>query len=157
MLVNCSECKKEYDKKIAQIKLYKNSYCSSKCRSLHTTKIVTLSCKVCKKEAQRKPSELKRINNVFCSSVCANYYNNLGRKNNYKDGKSTYRDRAIKKYGLICAVKDCPIRASGIVSTKKMFDVDHIDGRKKGHDIENLQVLCVWCHASKSRGNGRFV
>jgi hypothetical protein len=32
-----------------------------------------------------------------------------------------------------------------------MLDVDHIDGNRTNHDLSNLQVLCVWDHACKTR------
>ena len=30
------------------------------------------------------------------------------------------------------------------------IEVDHIGGNKKNNAIENLQVLCVWCHRAKT-------
>lgn len=151
MLVSCSHCKKEINKSSFQTRLYKNSYCSSVCRSLHITTKVIVFCKLCNRKVKRTPSELKKVKNTFCSKKCANHHNNIGRRNNYKDGRGSYRSRAIKKYGAKCCKKDCPIQASGINIPIVMLDVDHINGKEKGHDVKNLQVLCVWCHAVKTR------
>lgn len=73
---------------------------------------------------------------------CYNYY------------KSTdYKGAAFKKYGRKCQNKDCVV-SSVIEIPDKMFDIDHIIPRCEGgkNNVENLQVLCVWCHALKTRG-----
>lgn len=35
---------------------------------------------------------------------------------------------------------------------EQMLDVHHRDGDRKNNKIENLEVLCVWCHALETRG-----
>lgn len=32
-----------------------------------------------------------------------------------------------------------------------MLDVHHIDGNRKNGKADNLEVLCVWCHALETR------
>lgn len=33
-----------------------------------------------------------------------------------------------------------------------MLDVDHIDSNRSNAALSNLQILCIWCHALKTRG-----
>jgi hypothetical protein len=69
----------------------------------------------------------------------------------WKGGKASYRQRALKKYGRECGNQSCQIRAAGIVIPEEMLDVDHIDNDRENNSLENLKVLCVWCHAVKTR------
>jgi len=62
----------------------------------------------------------------------------------YKDGCGSYRARALKKYGVYCT-------KCGYDEYEEMLDVDHIDSDRSNNKIKNLQVLCVWCHALKTR------
>jgi hypothetical protein len=101
-----------------------------------------------------KRLELKERN--FCSRSCATVYNNKtirsGEKNpNYTNGKGSYRNRAFRYYGAKCSNNKCIIGKKGIKVPKKMLDVDHIDCNRENNKLENLQVLCVWCHALKTR------
>lgn len=58
-------------------------------------------------------------------------------------GIHTYRTRALRQN------KACV--KCGYSHDVRMLDVDHVDGNRKNNDIGNLQVLCVWCHALKTR------
>lgn len=40
----------------------------------------------------------------------------------------------------------------GIAVPSELLDVHHVDGNRKHNKIENLEVLCVWCHAIVTRG-----
>jgi len=67
---------------------------------------------------------------------------------NYAEGSKSYRKRAFRYYGKNCENPECPI---GIPIPEEMLDVDHIDSNRERNCKENLQVLCVWCHAVKTR------
>ncbi len=60
------------------------------------------------------------------------------------EAPSTYRIRALKEYGSFCTW-------CGYDREIKMLDVDHIDSNRKNNKLENLQILCVFCHAMKTR------
>ena len=45
----------------------------------------------------------------------------------------------------------CVITNAGIGILEDMLDVHHKDSNRKNGTIENLEVLCVWCHALKTR------
>lgn len=67
---------------------------------------------------------------------------------------SGYRRQAIRIYGLSCDNKSkCPLRNIKLPSF--MYDVDHRDGNHGNNKIENLRVLCVWCHRETDTFGGR--
>jgi len=61
-----------------------------------------------------------------------------------KNGKRTYRTRALRFLENKCV-------RCGYNEHKFLLDVDHINGDRDNNMIENLQILCVTCHAIKTR------
>lgn len=115
-----------------------------------------LNCAECGKEVNRRPFQLKRSKSgrAFCNRTCATKYNNRIYKKaekhpNWTTGYGSYRIRALKEFGHKCSNTNCPIKFE---IPNKMYDVDHIDNNRTNNKLENLQVLCVWCHALKTRG-----
>lgn len=59
-----------------------------------------------------------------------------------------YRKKAIEYYGHVC--ESCG-------ETRSFMEVHHLDGNHENDDIENLIVLCRYCHKTKAhinRGRG---
>ena len=67
---------------------------------------------------------------------------------NWVDGCSGYREKALAHYGEQCECSDCDNQNA----LMEMLDVHHLDGDRSNNQIENLVVLCVWCHALVTRG-----
>jgi len=151
MKVKCKNCSKEVYKKPYALKTHTNVFCNSKCHYEYRIKINTniVNCVNCGRKFRKTHSEV-RVNN-FCNKSCANVHNNKNIIRNYKDGNGSYRTRALREYGHKCSNKNCPIIKAGIKIPTYMLDVDHINSRKSGHDLKNLQVLCAWCHVKKTR------
>jgi len=84
----------------------------------------------------------------FCSRECKSQAQQLGQSLTAplspRATGASYRAHALRIYGARCKI--CKY-----AEHKKMLDVDHIDSNRKNNAIENLQVLCVWCHAMKTR------
>ncbi len=97
-------------------------------------------CSVCYRNEIKKTSVCERCekNRVTISGLCLPCYN-------YKT--CGYRVEAFKKYEPKCVNKKCPM----VNVPKIMLDVDHIDNDRSNNKIANLQILCVWCHALKTR------
>lgn len=128
--------------------------CSSKSKRFHgpTTKSVTLVCSMCTKEFLRKENNLQYSKSGlrFCSRACKDAAQRIEglpalHLPHYKDGADFYRVRAIRYYGAFCM-------RCGYNEYERMLDVHHRDHDRQNNKIENLEVLCVWCHLCETRG-----
>jgi 5-methylcytosine-specific restriction endonuclease McrA len=61
-------------------------------------------------------------------------------------GKYTYRLRAFQAYPLECA-------RCGFRKDDRLLDVHHKDGNHNNAGLDNLEILCVMCHARETRKN----
>lgn len=149
---NCEICQKEI--LVRKDRLERTKYCSIVCRGISDQNRVTLTCFICKKEFQRHPADLKNSKHgyYFCSRKCKEFAQSIDgglkiiQPSHYNEGEANYRDRAFRRYGAKC-------HSCGYNTDDRMLDVDHIDSNRSNNDIDNLQVLCVWCHAIKTRKN----
>lgn len=128
-------------------------YCSRKCAKTRRKSSVSLTCCTCGSSFTRKPSKIKSgaHGKFFCSRKCKDiaqsYAGNCPeiRPGHYNGFNSRYRRKAIAHYGARCV--RCAYDAY-----EQMLDVHHRDENRKNNEIENLEVLCVWCHALETRG-----
>ena len=137
----CLQCRKEF---FAPIKA-KAKCCSRECNGLSKRTRVVISCFKCHKDFERDPSKVRENN--YCSRACKELDQQIGGPlalPHYKSGEYEYRSRALRLYGEIC-------RRCSFDEDVRMLDVHHIDGNRKNGAIENLVVLCVWCHALYTR------
>jgi hypothetical protein len=153
-LVKCSFCRKQVWKLTRQL-IYKHAYCNIVCKNKHQDKRVTTTCAWCNKPILKSSLDINysKSGNVYCSQSCATALGNRlyksGKDNpNFKQGEhQAYRQWALFNYGKKCQNTMCPIKFK---YPEAMLDVHHKDGRKN-HNLSNLEVLCVWCHATKTR------
>lgn len=141
-------------------RLAKRRFCSLDCTRKGTRTRETLTCAWCQTPFERIPSKLDRSKYglSFCSRDCKNKAQSIDgiesiRPGHFTTGKSVYRQRAIKEYGAKC-------RQCGYDQCEAMLDVDHKDNNRANNALDNLDVLCVWCHALKTRkvpNHGRLV
>lgn len=153
---HCMECGNEFwcPRHRAQ------KYCSKRCQIDHRIRItnVECTCSSCGKRFLKQQSSLKNSKHgvYFCSRVCKNKAQRMDTPDagisppHYGTGSglNRYRSMALRAYGETCSNPDCPV---GKDIPTKMLDVDHIDGDRSNNELDNLQVLCVWCHAEKTR------
>jgi hypothetical protein len=134
--------------------LARRKHCSKSCSSLARVRQIDLTCEVCGRTFTRTPSDLKLSKSglFFCSRACKDQAQSLGglsaiQPSHYGKGNGAhdYRERAMRYYGAKC-------QSCGYDQDHRMLDVDHIDDDRLNNNISNLQVLCVWCHALKTRG-----
>lgn len=158
--VACDYCHKTFDRKASWEKYFiargrKNKFCGNRCSHEFKKRRTVVTCCECKKEFEKYPSQMKHPRN-FCSRRCSTIDKNrtrIGdRHPNWVNGASRYRERALVKYGDICNNIQCPFTLAGTPAPERMLDVHHKDENRGNNTIENLEVLCVWCHALKTRG-----
>ncbi len=148
--VNCKVCLKQFRTTSQNLKRGHGKYCSSVCRN--SVNQETYTCSFCSTEfiSTKSRKNKSKTNHHFCSNTCKyKAASSLG--NTYSTGPlpkeiglSTYRNRA-----LIMLKNEC-VRC-GYHEHVELLDVDHIDSNRQNNDISNLQILCVMCHAVKTR------
>ena len=125
-------------------------YCSPRCAHVWQRgpkECVSLTCAFCGCNFERGRTRV-RSTLAFCSRECKCKAQRLSsgilRVSRYRDGRWSYRERAFQALGARCAV-------CGYAEDERMLDVDHIDGDRSNNILANLQVLCAWDHAVKTR------
>ena len=132
----------------------KHHCCGRACRGLLARTRVSVACVVCGVLVDRTPSRLKlsKSGKYLCSIACKTLASRMDGsgipevwpRQYGQEGQASYRDRALRSHGAVCA--QC-----GYESHVSMLDVDHIDNDRRNNTLQNLCVLCVWCHALKTR------
>ena len=146
---SCCFCHKQIFKKPYQIKKYTNNCCNRMCMGLYNKRQKTIECSHCSKKVKKNMSSIIKNKNNFCSRSCATSYKNS--KVFYKHGNSNYRNKALSFFGSKCQNPKCEINIKKIKLKPELLDVDHINENRNDSRLENLQVLCLLCHALKSR------
>lgn len=160
-IVECLVCSKERYTKPRDIKRGFGKYCSNSCKFEARKTGKYLDCPSCGLKVYRGLADIKKSKSglFFCSRSCkATYFNKTNvfgkcreEHPNWVNGGTAYRKYALDVYGLSCFSKeDCPL--VNVSLPKFMYEVDHIDNDHSNNDINNLQVLCVWCHREKTYG-----
>lgn len=119
---------------------------------------VDLNCPTCGRLFFIYPSQKRRLDRKQCVPHCSRDCADKDKKNhwktfgpstgNWKDGNSSYRQKAIRHYGMIC-------QKCGYDGTKypKLIWVHHRNFKSRkdqdNHDLSNLEVLCIRCHLEK--------
>jgi len=150
--MECELCHKEFYVPIHVLK--KRKYCSRSCQNqarsiLCNEDIICSWCGNTFKSVLSK-SKVVRHGYRFCCRKCKDEAQRIGgideiKPPHYGTGFSEYRNRAIRTLGGKC-------NKCGYSLYTEMLDVHHIDGNRKNGSIENLEVICVWCHALATRG-----
>jgi len=149
---NCVICDGEFTTRASDLKRGKGrKYCSTDCR--YSTKRKKVNCGYCGEILIKKTSSTSKY--YFCDNDCK-YNAACDIENPYQTGPRekkigihTYRKRAFRLLENKC------IRC-GYDEHKELLDVDHIDGDRRNNVLENLQILCVMCHAIKTRKSELF-
>lgn len=128
MKVRCKRCNKEYNAKPSQIRRGFKKYCSRICSSLDKRTGEHVICENCGKKFYKCEGYIKRSSKHFCSKSCSAIWKNerySGDKHpQWKGGKYSYRDRALKHYVKKCQNANCPFDKV----EEFMLDVHHKDG-----------------------------
>jgi len=155
----CPVCKsnfitrKYYDERDSNPDVCCSSSCALDLRHGKVREFLSL-CSYCGKEIVRRIKDKRNSKSglMFCCREHKDLAQRLGsgvegfRPAHYGTvGGTHYRKKAMRHYGPKC--EGC--RYSEV---KEMLDVHHLDSNRENDCIENLIVLCVWCHALITRG-----
>jgi 5-methylcytosine-specific restriction endonuclease McrA len=123
---------------------------------------ITITCEFCGKQVEgRLRCRQARYKHAYCSKSCA-----ISDKMRHDVGPlpatKFYRTAAWRKLRKEVIARDQACRECGIteadshVTYGRSLHVDHIVPWQWGgsHDLDNLQALCVRCHAIKGRSGG---
>jgi len=123
-----------------------HDFCSVECKNSYFKRRNKERCRVYFAKYKKKNSSKIRLNNKL---------RRLKDKNNF----STFRDR--KRFGLnkkLVIVRDnyscisCGLtNKEHLLKYGENITVHHIDGNEVNQDLNNLETLCVVCHAKKDR------
>jgi hypothetical protein len=139
MIVNCSNCNKEINRKPNDIKRFKNIYCCQKCRDEAQCTGYKIKCACCGKDIYRSKSAYHKSSSktFFCNKSCSASYNNTKRK--FPNSKS-YRIKAFKEKDKLC-------ERCGFNTYESILQVHHKDHNRLNNELNNLEILCPNCHA----------
>ena len=146
----CKACKSEFITTAQNIKRGNGNFCSTKCR--YSSFKESYECSFCKIifVSTKARKEKSKTSNHFCSNPCK-YKAASSLDNAYMTGPkiksigdTTYRNRAFNFLDKKCS-------CCNYSEYLEILDVNHIDGNRRNNDIVNLQILCVKCHALKTR------
>jgi hypothetical protein len=149
--VNCVQCNNTLFRPKHLI-IKRLQFCTPECSSAYQARnridCICAQCKVSFKRPQSK-IEISKSGLQFCSRECKDTAQRIGgieeiMPEHYGIGEYSYRSRALYFYGECC--KKC-----NYDDDLRMLDVHHKDGNRGNNILENLEVLCVWCHAMETR------
>jgi hypothetical protein len=126
--------------------------CSNRCSQLKSRDRLECKCAWCNATfelSRSKASQGSKSGLKFCSRSCKDTAQQIGglaalQLPHYNNGVRNYRAKALRHYGSACC-------KCGYANDVRMLDVDHIDSDRDNNEVDNLQVMCVWCHACKTR------
>lgn len=146
-IVECLVCGIEFPKPTRFLKKRSKHYCSYDCLRESRNGREIAFCSVCSKSHERRVSQQTKSGLTFCSRKCKDYAQRsdvqMLKCGPARDGTANYRDRALRHYGTKC--EWCGY------DFERLLDVHHIDRNRANGTIENLIVLCVFCHALDTR------
>ena len=131
--LTCLTCKIEYRSRNPT-----QQYCSTICYGKKMNKSKEVNCAWCGKTISKPLCKLKRNTLFFCNK-------SHKAKADTKDGPH----KAYRKYALRELPNECIVCEYD--KDIRMLDVDHINSDRKNNSLDNLQLICVWCHALKTR------
>lgn len=150
IIIDCERCGKAVVSRADQVR----RFCSRTCSDLASRVRDVLTCAYCDKEFERRTCA--KANSKHGVFFCCRQHKDWGQRvengiarihpPHYADGSSEYRSRALREHGEKCA-------GCNYSELQSMLDVHHIDADRSNGALDNLIVLCVFCHALVTRGH----
>ena len=144
----CIECQSIFKTAAYNIRKGNGKYCSTTCR--YAKSRIKTQCSYCNKDIikSRKKVEKQKTKYIFCSNKCK-YDAVVSPVHDFHTGMPRTRNLSYRKFALRNKEHAC-VRC-GYSEHIELLDIDHIDSNRINNSLDNLQVLCVMCHAIKTR------
>ena len=151
ILVQCAVCEKEIASRRDQVR----KYCSKDCSTIGQRSRIIVQCGYCGRETEKALNKVSKSKSGLL--FCNRRHKDLAQKiesgikeiqpSHYGQGKGlyNYREKAIAHYGAKCA-------GCSYTELEGMLDVHHIDANRENNSLDNLIVLCIFCHTLITRG-----
>lgn len=154
LIKNCVACKKEF-----YVPLYRKEiakFCSKKCQNHAQYDKYKFHCACCGKEVITSPSK-RRQRKRFCSMECKtfNSYTEKTRRAQSRAYNKLFRNRKISQRTLrrsIFLVKEIKCEKCGYMEFDFCLDIHHKDGNCTNNSLENIAILCAFCHRKVHKG-----
>jgi len=135
----CKQCGKEFEIRKCYVRRGQGKFCSTSCVTTYRN---------LRSNPSKKPEVRRKISK--------NHADVSGKNNpmhgmrgslapGYIDGRNKIRGDPWRKIALTHKERVCEL-CGGVPRNKRNLHVHHKDGNRKNNDLENLQVVCVWCH-----------
>jgi len=142
--LECNACNKEYY--VAKNRVLKSKFCSVKCLNITQHESIEKICKGCNKNFKCSKSRKER---KFCSMECRSISINTTRDNrkirknlHALSGRKNSRTLRLKFFRIFDSICDL----CGIKEESFLMDLHHIDEDCNNNEIDNLSILCCFCH-----------
>ena len=164
VVLSCTLCGKEFDRKKSQADRTKNgNFCSKKCYDQHQITQVKVICDNCGIEFERMLCHAtKKKAHQFCSMKCLGKYN-TGENNPFWQGGKSFENyprefnKELKtkiKERDKCRCQECFRHETEI---EHGLVIHHIDYDKTNNDQMNLITLCRVCHGQTVYKNADWI
>lgn len=170
MIVKCTNCSKEFEKKKSEIKRTKNNFCSHSCSAIFNNKKLhgegnqrglTGKCFHC--------GENTKKNRKFCNSKCQGDYNwseKLKIIESTQEVNISEFERVNRNYAKRYMIETVGHKCSICNKTKWLGNdiplvLDHIDGDSENNKLDNFRLVCGNCNmilptfAGRNKGTGK--
>lgn len=162
LIVKCSQCEKDINRKPSEIKKCKDLFCSKQCYNIYMRKGSNVICNWCGKEFYKSPSAIHPNN--FCGSSCRNLWlgdrnikvmNVVGHTKGHKAPHLTVLNRqrnplcrfAYNKKQVDSKLYRRIMEAHLGRSLQKQEVIHHVSGVRTDNTLENLQLMSPQAHS----------
>ena len=150
---NCKACTVEFY--VARYRMDTANFCSLNCQNHKQYDRFTFNCEQCGKFTEASPSR-RKMKKKFCSLECrtACRIDTKQRRQRQKASAVLKRgyngSRQTRKY--LFKIKDKVCEICGYNEYDFCLDIHHIDENPNNNTLENLAILCAFCHKKLHKG-----
>lgn len=152
----CDYCKKDIYKQEWHLQKYKKHFCKKSCHIKYlkqNTQYFIAKCAFCQNEVRKRNFTRKHSKTglLFCNNLCKNRFLATHRRW-LKDDVFSYSQRRE----ILLEIGDNKCQVCDYDEDIRMLDIHHYDENRNNNKIENLRLVCVWCHLLHHRTENKL-